>query len=66
MSNTEHDDLENTLPPPGSRWGTGAQSVLPFLTRTLQSKPASAPDQQRENRTREGNPVFRDWPPRAS
>ena len=33
---------ENELPPPGSRWGAGAQSVLPYLTKTLQARPASA------------------------
>jgi hypothetical protein len=43
-----HDDP--TLPPPGSRWGSGAQSVLPYLTKSLQARPASAPEQARENR----------------
>ena len=28
------------LPPPGQRWGAGAHSVLPYLTKTLQAKPA--------------------------
>jgi hypothetical protein len=50
------------LPPPGSRWGAGAQSVLPYLTKSLQAKPASALE-PREPRTREGNPVFANWPP---
>lgn len=34
---------DNGLPPPGQRWGAGAQSVLPYLTKTLQAKPAEAP-----------------------
>ncbi len=33
---------ESGLPPPGQRCGTGAQSVLPYLTKTLQAKPAEA------------------------
>jgi len=33
---------DSGLPPPGQRWGTGAQSVLPYLTKTLQAKPAEA------------------------
>lgn len=40
-SNTPSTEQDSDLPPPGSRWGTGAQSVLPYLTRTLQAKPAS-------------------------
>ncbi|MEJ8840621.1 hypothetical protein [Ramlibacter sp. AN1133] len=45
-----HDEHDPTLPPPGSRWGAGAQSVLPFLTKSLQARPASAPEQARESR----------------
>lgn len=55
---------EGELPPPGTRWGSGAQSVLPYLTKTLQAKPALAVD-HREARQREGNPVFTNWPPRG-
>jgi hypothetical protein len=36
----EQADAED-LPPPGQRWGEGAHSVLPYLTRTLLAKPAS-------------------------
>jgi len=36
------DTAESELPPPGSRWGTGAQSVLPYLTKSLLAKPAAA------------------------
>ena len=43
-----HDDP--TLPPPGSRWGSGAQSVLPYLTKSLQARPASAPEQSRDSK----------------
>lgn len=35
------DDPDSGLPPPGQRWGAGAQSVLPYLTKTLQARPAS-------------------------
>lgn len=35
-------DDDSGLPPPGQRWGAGAQSVLPYLTKTLQAKPADA------------------------
>lgn len=45
----EHD---TDLPPPGSRWGSGAQSVLPYLTKTLQAKPAAAAE-PRDMRIRE-------------
>ena len=37
-------DQDSDLPPPGSRSGCGVQSVLPYLARTLQAKPANAPE----------------------
>jgi hypothetical protein len=40
------DEPDPNLPPPGSRWGSGAQSVLPYLTKSLQARPASALEQQ--------------------
>ncbi|HEY8357169.1 MAG TPA: hypothetical protein VIL30_06870 [Ramlibacter sp.] len=49
---------EGELPPPGTRWGSGAQSVLPYLTKTLQAKPVEPRPSAR------GNPVFADWPRR--
>jgi len=42
MAEARTDEQDNELPPPGSRWGSGAQSVLPYLTKTLQAKPAAA------------------------
>lgn len=33
---------DSGLPPPGQRWGAGAQSVLPYLTKTLQARPVEA------------------------
>lgn len=45
-------EQDTDLPPPGSRWGSGAQSVLPYLTKSLQAKPVPAPD-PREARGRE-------------
>jgi hypothetical protein len=50
MPIAEQEDHDPTLPPPGSRWGSGAQSVLPYLTKSLQARPASAPEQARDNR----------------
>lgn len=44
MVDTHTSEGEVDLPPPGYRWGAGAQSVLPYLTRTLQARPATAPD----------------------
>ena len=57
MPTPSQDDQDTGLPPPGTRWGSGAQSVLPYLTKTLQAKPASAPE-GRESQPREGHPVF--------
>ena len=62
MQTSNTDDQEG-LPPPGSRWGAGAQSVLPYLTKSLQAKPSDAPE-TRELRPRDGHPVFRTWPAR--
>jgi hypothetical protein len=50
MPINSHEDQDPTLPPPGSRWGAGAQSVLPYLTKSLQARPASAGEQAREPR----------------
>jgi hypothetical protein len=46
-------DTDGELPPPGSRWGSGAGSVLPYLTKSLQAKPSSAQD-TRDAKAREG------------
>lgn len=37
-------DPDGELPPPGSRWGAGAGSVLPYLAKSLQAKPATGQD----------------------
>jgi len=50
MASGVQDDPDTDLPPPGSRWGAGAQSVLPYLTKSLQAKPAAA--EAREPRSR--------------
>lgn len=43
MAESAHNpEPDADLPAPGQRWGTGAHSVLPYLTRTLQAKPASS------------------------
>lgn len=67
MPRTSQDDQDNGLPPPGSRWGAGAQSVLPYLTKSLQAKPADAQEHARERKPgdaspREAHPVFRNRP----
>ena len=55
---------DEELQEPGCRWGRGAQSVLPYLTKTLQAKPAHAVE-QREAKQRSFHPVLADWPPRG-
>ncbi|MDB5861629.1 MAG: hypothetical protein JWQ76_5318 [Ramlibacter sp.] len=63
---TSQEDQDGELPAPGHRWGSGAQSVLPYLTKSLQAKPASAADARDATRPpREGGskPVFSNWPP---
>jgi len=50
MPITNQEEHDPTLPPPGSRWGAGAQSVLPYLTKSLQARPSSAPEQAREHK----------------
>ena len=66
MPINSHEEQDGELPPPGTRWGSGAQSVLPYLTKSLQAKPTHMPE-AREPRQRDGNPVFTNWPPsRAS
>jgi hypothetical protein len=42
MTETPSEEDDPQLRAPGSRWGTGAQSVLPYLARTLQARPAAA------------------------
>jgi len=57
---------EGDLPPPGTRWGTGARSVLPYLTKSLQAKPAASHD-TRELQGRETPAVRKgELPPRAA
>ncbi|MCG2591832.1 hypothetical protein LZ009_03475 [Ramlibacter sp. XY19] len=59
------DDADGELPEPGQRWGSGAQSVLPYLTKSLRAKPASAVDPRDATRPGGRNPVFSDWPRRS-
>jgi len=60
ISQEEHDP---TLPPPGNRWGSGAQSVLPYLTKSLQARPTAAPEQVAQPMPGEGKTVYTDSPP---
>jgi hypothetical protein len=55
-------DDRDDLPAPGERWGRGASSVLPYLTKSLRSKPAEQPEGS-EARSNSAHPVFSDWPP---
>lgn len=48
-ASTNPEEQEIGLPPPGQRWGAGAQSVLPYLTKSLQSKPASGSETQSQH-----------------
>ena len=58
QSRATAEGTEGELPPPGSRWGMGAQSVLPYLTRSLQAKPApSISAEQRDRAPRSGLPA---------
>jgi hypothetical protein len=62
---TPPDDPEGELPPPGNRWGSGAQSVLPYLTKSLQAKPASVDPRDATRPPRgAGKPVFSSRPRR--
>jgi hypothetical protein len=45
-SEADAEDTDDGLPPAGRRWGAGAQSVLPYLTKTLQARPAHAVEVQ--------------------
>jgi hypothetical protein len=44
----------HSLLPEGRRWGFGAHSILPYLTRALQARPGTAEDPLASIR----NPVF--------
>lgn len=59
----EHGDPE--LPPPGSRWGVGAHSVLPYLVRTLRARPAAAVDASEKHASDGAAPRGRDGRPSA-
>jgi hypothetical protein len=61
MPTDSQEETDPTLPPPGSRWGSGAQSVLPYLTKSLQAKPAAALEQARERKATDRAPLVH-WP----
>lgn len=44
MEPADAHDEEQDLTAPGRRWGRGADSVLPYLTRSLQSRPTGSLD----------------------
>jgi hypothetical protein len=43
-------DEDPTLPPPGRRTGNGSDSVVPFLVRTLMTRPRPRADDFRDTR----------------
>ena len=65
MPNSEPEDAESSLPEPGSRSGVGAQSVLPYLTKTLQARPAAgaAPEARGDLHAPASESVFARSPP---
>lgn len=64
MQSVSREEPDTDLPPPGSRSGAGAQSVLPYLTQTLQAKPAAITE--REARPAGGDAVFMRAPPKVT
>ncbi len=63
MPTSPPEDPESELPPPGTRWGAGAQSVLPYLARSLQSRPSRGAEQRaREREPKPGQGVFTQTP----
>ena len=65
MPSPELPDSDSELPPPGSRWGSGAHSVLPYLARTLQARPLTAID-PRDARPQAPGPRVGERPAAAS
>lgn len=63
MPGAPDEEQDGGLPPPGSRWGAGAQSVLPYLTKTLQARPAHGAE-PRDVRSQESHPPLQDAPSR--
>jgi hypothetical protein len=61
MRATSSQEEDNGLPPPGQRWGAGAQSVLPYLSRTLRSRPTEAPQTAREPKPGERPTEAMNW-----
>jgi hypothetical protein len=54
-------EQESELPPPGNRSGSGAQSVLPYLARSLQARP-TIPPESHEQRHAQDKPFSNDRP----
>lgn len=65
MPNLDPDDPDSDLLPPGSRWGAGAESVLPYLARSLQARPIALPEQQ-GMQPGDVAPPSGHWPPAAA
>ena len=58
MPSPSPDEQDPTLPPPGHRWGSGAQSVLPYLTKSLQAKPSAHEGRESNARDEEAQRPF--------
>lgn len=65
MPTSPPEDPESELPPPGMRWGAGAHSVLPYLARSLQSRPSQPSERGREHEPPSAQGVFTQKPPAA-
>lgn len=65
MPTSHPEDPESELPPPGTRWGAGAQSVLPYLARSLQARPSQADPRRRDHEPPSAQGVFTRKPPAA-
>jgi hypothetical protein len=65
MQTASGDESDNGLPPPGNRWGAGAQSVLPYLTKSLQARPSVPTDPVASQAEAAGTTAFTQAPPTA-
>ena len=57
MSYSYNDDP--TIPPPGRRSGRGAESIVPYLVKTLASKPQAHAQERDDTHPRRPLPVLR-------
>jgi hypothetical protein len=63
-ANPEGNEQESGLPPPGTRSGAGAQTLLPYLAKSMQAKPAASAEGT-DKTPPETDPVVPHGPARA-